>query len=660
MDNRSVAVLKGLALDIIQNAKAGHPGSCLSSAPILYTLFAKHLKVNPKNPDWINRDRFVLSSGHTSPLLYSMLFLCGYQLSVEDLRNFRKFNSDTPSYPDIKTLGVEVTTGMHAQGFATSVGIALAEKIYEQKYNKKPKNMFDKKTKPLFDYYTYVLASDADMMEGISYEAASFASHLKLNKLIVLYDSNKMTMDGSTDLAFSENVVSRFSSMGWDTQIVKNGNSISDINKAITKAKKSKMPSLIQINTKIGDGSLLEGTNKIHFGELTKDDYEGLKKKLKVEGMPFLPDKEPTDHIRNQVLKRAEIEVNNYDKIYSEYRQELDQNQIAQIENIPFNNLYLDLSKLNLQINPELKGTLRDSNSKILNVIGNNFYNIIGLSDDTVGSTKAYLIDKGDITSTDFSGRNIRFGLRENLMSAVSNGLAISGFRPVVSTYLANSDYMIPSVRNTALMNLPVTYIFTHDSITTGQDGPSKQPIEQLAHFRAMPNINVYRPADIKEIIGTWQCIMQDKQPSIITFARTEVKPQKGTNAVNVSKGAYIESEASGHIDAVIIATGAEVQVANSIQERLKHDGINIRVVSMPCMEKFLQQSDGYKSDLFPYDAEVFVIEYASSLGWEKFVVDSDHLFTVDKFGVSASKEDSLKYQGVDIDTIIEKIKNIL
>ena len=245
-------------------------------------------------------------------------------------------------------------------------------------------------------------------------------------------------------------------------------------------------------------------------------------------------------------------------------------------------------------------------------------------------------------------------------MGAVMNGLALSGFRPFASTYLASSDYMTTSIRNTALMNLPVTYIFTHDSITTGQDGPAKAPIEQIAHFRAMPNINVYRPADIKEIIGTWQCIMQDKKPSIITFARTEVKPQIGTNALGVSKGAYIESETQGHIDAVLIATGAEVQVANSIQERLKKDSINVRVVSMPCMEKFLQQSDGYKSDLFPYDAEVFVIEYEASLGWEKFVIDSDHLFTVDKFAVSASKDDSLKYAGVDIDTIIEKIKNIL
>ena len=660
MDNRSIAVLKNLAIDIIQNAKAGHPGTVLSSAPILYTLFTKHLKVDPKNPNWINRDRFVLSNGHAAPLLYSMLFLSGYQISVDDLRNFRKFNSNTPSYPEIKTLGIDVTTGMHAQGLATSVGLALAERIYAEKYNKKQKNIIDKKPKELFNYYTYVLASDADMMEGISYEAASFAYNLNLSKLIVLYDSNKVTMEGDTKITFSEDVPARFSALGWHVQTVKNGNSVKEISSAILKAKKSNRPSLIQINTKIGDGSIYEGTNKIHFGELTKEDYENIRKKLKITSMPFLPDKEPSDNIRNPILQRGTLEYSNWEKTYELYKQELDNSLLEEIENIQFNNAYYNLENIDIKIQYDLKETLRDSNSKIMNIIGNNFYNFIGGSCDTYTSTKTYLEGKGDIAYNNFLGKNIHFGLRENLMGAVLNGLALSGFRPFGSTYLASSDYMIPSIRMSALMDLPVTYIFTHDSITTGTDGPARQPIEQLSHFRAMPNLNVYRPADIKEIIGTWKCIMEDKKPSIISFARTEVKPQNGTSIINVSKGAYIESEAQGHIDAVIIATGAEVQVANSIQERLKQDGINVRIVSMPCMEKFLAQSEGYKSDLFPYDAQVFVIEYASSLGWEKFVVDSDHLFTVDKFGVSSSKEDILKYANVDIDTIITKIKNIL
>ena len=660
MDNKSVATLKGLALDIIQNAKGGCPGIVLSSAPIIYTLFTKHLKIQPKNPDWVNRDRFVLSSGEAAPLLYAMLFLSGFQLSVEDLKKYRTLNSNTPSNPEIKTIGVDMTTGMQAQGFATAVGFALSEKIYSEKFNKKLKNAFDNKTKPLVDYYTYVLASSEDMMEGLSYEAASFASHLGLGKLIVLYDANNVTMDGENKISFSENVISRFSALGWHTQIVKNGNSIDDIDKAIIRAKKSKMPSLIQINTKFADGSVYEGTNKVYYGELAKEDYDSIKKKLKIEGMPFLTDKEPTDFMRNSVLKRGDTEYSNWEKIYSEYKQEFDNNKIMEYENIPFNNLFLDLTKLDIEINQNVKEPLRDINSKIMNIIANNYFNIIGGSAGNVLYTKTYLEGKGDITSTDFKGQNIHFGLRENLMGAVMNGLAISGFRPFASTFLSSSDYMIPSIRMSALMNIPTTYIFTHDSITTGAEGPTKQPIEHLAHFRAMPNINVYRPADIKEIIGTWKCIMEDKKPSIISLARTEVKTQSGTNIVNVSKGGYIESDCEGKIDAVLIATGAEVQVANSIQERLKHENINIRVISMPCMEKFLEQSDGYKSELFPYDAEVFVIEYGSSLGWEKFVIDSEHLFTIDKFGNSASKDELLKYYQLDIDTIIDKIKKLL
>ena len=660
MDGKSVATLKGLALDIIQNAKGGHPGTVLSSAPILYTLFTKHLIVQPKNPNWINRDRFVLSNAHASPLLYAMMFLSDYQISIDDLKNFRKYDSKTPAYPDINTLGIEVTTGMQAEGLATAVGLALAERIYETRYNKKPKNAFDTKTKKLFNYNVYVLAGDADMMEGLSYEAASFAGHLSLGNLIVLYDANQSTMDGETNKVFSENVTSRFSALGWDTQIVKNGNSISEIDNAIKKAKSSKKPSLIQINTKIGDGSLFEGTNKIHFGELTKEDYEQLKRKLKVDSMPFILNKEATDNIRLPILKRSEIESSNFEKIYADYKTELDQSKVAEIENIALNNLYLDLTKIDLNVSSEQKETLRDINAKIMNIISDNYYNIIGGSSDNVTSTKTYLNEKGVITSSNFDGKNIMFGARENLMGAVCNGLALSGFRPFASTYLASSDYMIPSIRATALMNLPVTYIFTHDSITTGVDGPSRQPVEQLAHFRAMPNINVYRPADINEIVGAWQCIMEDKKPSIITYARTEVKTQQNTSVMGVKKGAYIISEATGHIDAVIIATGAEVHLARSIQEKLKVENINVRIVSMPCMEKYELQDEGYKSKLFPYDAEVFVIEYGSSLGWEKFVIDSDHLFTVDKFGVSASKEDTIKHAGLDVDTIIARIKKIL
>lgn len=661
MDNRSLAVLKGLALDIIQNAKGGHPGSTLSAAPIIYTLYTKHMKVNPSIYDWINRDRFVLSAGHASALLYATLFLSGYQYNVEDLKNYRRLNSKTPSHPEIGTIGVDASTGMLGEGFATAVGIALGEKILEEKFNKKPKNSFDKKTKKIIDYYTYVLASDGDLMEGISYEAASFAGNLKLNKLIVLYDANKSTMDTNTNKNFTENISYRFMSQGWHVEIVKNGKSIQEIDKAITKAKKNtNNPSLIIVNTTIGEGSRLEGTPKIHSGELTKEDYEQLKRGLGVEGLPFTILKEPAENIRNQVVQRGSSKYEEWENIVNEYKKEMNTDKYIEFQNLPYNNIDLDLTKIDFGINYDLKESLRESNSKVMNIITNSMWNFIGGTADVATSTKTYLNEKGDISFNDFSGKNILYGVRENTMGAISNGLAISGFRPFASTFMAFSDYMKPSIRMSALMDLPVTYIFTHDSITVGADGPTHQPVEQLATLRATPNLYVYRPADIVEIIGVWNCILKDKKPAVISLAKTEVKTQGGTNMFSVAKGAYIESDTDDIIKVVIIATGAEVQVANSIKERLKTDGIGVRVISMPCVEKFLEQTDSYKEDLFPVGAKIFVLEYESSFGWEKFVSSTDYLLTVNEFGKSASKEEILKYYKLDIDSIIERIKSLI
>ncbi len=660
MDNKSISVLKGLTIDIIQNSNLDFLPINLSSAPILYTIYTKHIRVHPLNPNWINRDRFVLSSSKASALLYAQLFLSGYQIGIDDLKNYGKLDSKTPITPQISTIGVDVSTGLPGEGFATSVGIALAEKIYEQKYNKKPKNKFDKKVKPLFNYYTYVLLSYEDLMQGVSYEAASFAGDLKLEKLIAFYDYNKSELE-CLNKNFNESISSRFSSMGWDVHIVKDGSSVSQINKEIVKAKKSNLPSLIIVNTKIEEASSLSDKNKIYNGKLTNDDYQQLKKVLNAEGLPFTVSKEPAENIRNQLVQRGTREYELYESIYNEYKGSMNQSEILEVENILFNNLMVDLTKVNININNEQKELLRDSNEKVINVISNNLYNFVGGTSDLTKSTKTYLEGKENITKDNFLGKNILYGSRENAMGAISNGLALSGFRPFASTFLTFSDYMDTSIRMSALMNLPVTYIFTHDSITVGYVGPIYQPIEQLASFRAMPNINVYRPADIKEIMGSWQCIMQDKTPSIISLAKTEVKPQNGTNMLSVAKGAYIVSgNEDDRIDAVIIATGAEVQLANSIRERLKHEGKEIRVVSMPCMEKYYEQSEGYKMSLFPENAKIFVLEYGSSFGWEKFVESSDYLFTIDSFGKSASKEDVVKYCEVDIETIIERIKSLI
>lgn len=660
VDNRSIDILKGLTIDIVQNAHGGHLGIGLGAAPIMFTLFTKHLKVNPSMPDWINRDRFVMSAGHGSALLYATLFLSGYQLTIDDLKNYRRINSKTPGHPEFTTLGVDFTTGALGEGFAGAVGIALAEKIYEEKFNKKSQKMFQKTPMPLVDYYTYVLASDGDLMEGISYEAASFAGNYNLGKLIVLYDSNKVSMDSGTDLTFNEDVLLRFASMGWDTYYVKNGNSVSEIDKAIKKAKKTNKPSIIKINTTIGNGLKTQGTNKAHSGELDKDDYEAIRAHLKLDGLPFTLIKEPAENIRNQVVNRGLNEYDAWEKIYSEYKKDMTQEKIVEFENILYNRANFDLTTLNIEIDYDKKELLRESNSKIMNLIPMGVSNFIGGSADVVTSTKTYLNGRDNLTSKNYLGKNIYFGVRENAMGAILNGLAVSGFRPFGSTFLSFSDYMKPSIRMSALMNLPVTYIFTHDSITVGFDGPTHQPVEQLASLRSIPNLYVYRPADIKEIIGTWNNIIKDGKPAVISLARTEVKPQENTRSTMIGKGAYIVSEPENKIDAVLIATGAEVQVAISIKERLKDENINIRVVSMPCMEKFDEQSDGYKAELFPQGAKIFVLEYGSSFGWEKFVASSDYLFTVDKFGKSGSKDEVLNYLEVNLDNIVERIKKLI
>ena len=662
MDQKAINVIRNLALDIMQNAGAGHPGITMSSAPILYTLFTKNLNVNPAVTDWINRDRFIMSAGHGSELLYATMFLCGYSLMLDDLKKYRKYDSKTPGHPTMGiTPGVDLTTGLSGEGLATAVGIALAEKIYENKYNYKSKGLFDKvKLSKLFDYYTYVLVGDGDLMEGVSYEAASFAGTYGLSKLIVLYDSNKISVDGNISKTFNEDVLSRFSALGWDTQLVKNGNSVGEIDKAIKKAKQTSKPSIIKIDTILGDGLKNQGDSILHNKPLSKEVLSEYKEKIGAGQIPFTVLKEPASYIREQVVNKGIKSYDNWRKIYEEYKKVLEPIKIKEIENININNFSFDMSKLDLPIDYENKENLRDSNQRIMNIVASNIYNFIGGSADLTRSTRVYLDNQGDLSATNLTGRNISFGVREHLMGAVLNGLAISGFRPFGSTYMAFSDYLKPSIRMSALMNLPVTYILTHDSITIGSEGPTHQPIEQLSTLRAIPNLYVFRPGDIKETLGVWNIIVNNRIPAVISLPKTEIKAEQGTSVTEVIKGAYIAGREQAIVNAVIIATGAEVQVAKSIQVKLLHEGIDLRVVSMPCMELFNAQPESYKNELFPEGVPIFVIEFGSSFGWEKFVPSSDYLFTIDRFGISASKEDVLKYCGLDLDIIVEKMKSLL
>ena len=660
MDQRAIDVIRNLALDMIVNTGTGHPGTAMSSAPILYTLFTKFLNVNPATSDWINRDRFILSSQNSIEALYATMFLSGYPFMIDDLKAYRKFNSKLPGTPTLGTTGIDISTGFPSEGFASATGIALAEKIFEEKYNYKSKGLFDKEKHPkLFDYYTYVLIDDEEIMDGVNYEAASFAGAYGLNKLIVIWNTSGMTKDGPISRSFYDDTLSRFSSLGWDTKIVKNGNSVVELTNAIKKAKHTFTPTLIMVKTILGDGLRNQGTNLVYGDTIAKSDVDEYKKKIGAGNIPFTVLKEPASYIRDQVVNRGNKIYDNWKKIYDEYRSVLNEEQFREIGNIE-NRVYFDLSKIDFQIDYENKELLRDSNHKVMNIIADNVYNFIGGSANLSESTRTYLDNKGDLTSKNLYGKNIMFGGRNALMGSTANGLALSGYRPFVATHLAYSSKLLPSIKMTSLMNLPVTYIFTHDSITAGNDGPVNQPINELATLRSIPNLFVFRPADIKEIIGTWDIILNNKIPAVISLPKTEIKAEQGTNPAGVVKGAYIAGKEKVTPRLVILATGSEVQVAKSIQVKLLSEGIDSRVVSMPCMELYNLQTEEYKQSLFPKNVPIFVLEYGSSFGFEKFVPSSNYLFNINKFGISASKEDVLKYMNLDLNSIVEKIKSLL
>lgn len=652
-----VSNIKGLALDMINKAGSGHPGIVLSSAPIMYTLFAHHLNVNLNDINWVNRDRFVMSAGHGSALLYATMFMAGYPLSIEDLKNFRRAGSKTPGHPEYGvTPGVDASTGPLGQGIAMAVGMALAGKINESKYLTKPSNRFDKNVK-VFDHNVYVLCGDGDLMEGISSEAASLAGTLELNNLIVLYDSNRICLDGTTDHTFTENVRSRFESFGWNTIYVKDGESISDIDKAISTAKRSSKPTLIEIRTIIGKDSLLENSNEVHGKPLTNEDLIQLKRKLNLSDEPFAY----SDFLRSEMIKR----VNNhsskkYDEWASEYK-EIKDMAIYDFEYIFGRNNVIDLAKHNFNFGNDYKEELRNTNQEIMSVIANNLPNFIGGSADLASSTKVYLRDKKDISKDDYTGSNIWYGVREHAMGAIMNGLALSNFKTYGSTFLSFADYVKPAMRMSALMHLDPTYIFTHDSVSLGSDGPTHQPIEQLAMLRAMPNMNVFRPADANEIVGTWNYILNHNgTPSTIALSKNKVG-LLNTQPNNVFYGGYIIKKEEKQLHGVIIATGTEVHTAILLADNLKEsEGLDLRVVSMPCMELFLKQSDEYQKSVLPKGIRTIVIEAGSSFGWHQFVYNSSYLITIDNFGISGSKDEVLKYCQFDFESIKERIIDLL
>ena len=646
IEEKIIGEIKSLGLDMIEEAGSGHPGIVLGAAPILYTLYLNHLRFDASNPNFYNRDRFIMSAGHGSSLLYSILYFAGYDLSLDDLKAFRRLNSKTPGHPEYrKTPGVEMTTGPLGQGFATAVGYAIAEKHTEALINKKEK---------VIDYNIYCLCGDGDLMEGVSYEAASLAGSLKLDNLIVLYDSNKITMDGKIDNVFDEDITKRFESMNWT--VLTTSDEPQDIDDAIIKAKEADKPTIIQVATTIGKDSSLADSNKSHSGCFDKEEISKIKTTLGVRDIPFTISNEAVEEFRSYIKERNKDLVTNFDEI----KEMLDEEEKSILNKLINPDKSIKLTTLDYTKPDDNEELLRISANKVLNSYSLISPLIIGGNADTSSSTKIYLNELAPFTKDNYIGRNINFGVREHAMASIANGLALAGYRPFVSTFLSFSDYLKPALRLTALMDLPVTYIFTHDSISIGQDGPTHQPVEQLVSLRAIPNMEVFRPADSNEVIGSFKTIYENNSPSSLIIGRGSIKILESTSISATSKGGYIVHNEERKLDGVIIATGEEVTLALEVMQLLKEKGYDLRVVSMPSIERYNNLTKEEKEELLPLGVKKFVIEKGSSYSWYSFVYKDSYLFTLDKFGASGKTEEVNSFYGFTKEEISLKIEALL
>lgn len=646
IEEKIIGEIKSLGLDMIEEAGSGHPGIVLGAAPILYTLYLNHLRFDASNPNFYNRDRFIMSAGHGSSLLYSILYFAGYDLSLDDLKAFRRLNSKTPGHPEYKkTPGVEMTTGPLGQGFATAVGYAIAEKHTEALINKKEK---------VIDYNIYCLCGDGDLMEGVSYEAASLAGSLKLDNLIVLYDSNKTTMDGKIDNVFDEDITKRFESMNWT--VLTTSDEPQDIDDAIIKAKEADKPTIIQVTTTIGKDSSLADSNKSHSGCFDKEEISKIKTTLGVRDIPFTISNEAVEEFRSYIKERNKDLVTNFDEI----KETLDEEEMSILNKLINPDKSIKLTTLDYTKPDDNEELLRISANKVLNSYSLISPLIIGGNADTSSSTKIYLNELTSFTKDNYIGRNINFGVREHAMASIANGLALAGYRPFVSTFLSFSDYLKPALRLTALMDLPVTYIFTHDSISIGQDGPTHQPVEQLISLRAIPNMEVFRPADSNEVIGSFKTIYENNSPSSLIIGRDSIKILESTSISATSKGGYIVHNEERKLDGVIIATGEEVTLALDVMQLLKEKGYDLRVVSMPSIERYNNLTKEEKEELLPLGVKKFVIEKGSSYSWYSFVYKDSYLFTLDKFGASGKTEEVNSFYGFTKEEISLKIEALL
>ena len=649
--NQLANAVRFLSIDAVQKANSGHPGMPMGMADVATVLFKYHLKFNPLNPSWANRDRFILSAGHGSMLLYSLLYLTGYKnFSINDLKNFRQLNSICAGHPEYKkNTGIETTTGPLGQGLGNSVGLAIGEEIFRKKFGSK-----------FINHKTYVIASDGDLMEGISHEAMSLAGHLKLKNLIVFFDNNKISIDGATSLSVSDNYKKRFEAYGWNFLEV-NGHNHKQISTAINKASKSNKPTIISCKTIIGFGSPNKsGKASSHGSPLGDDEIALVRKKLKWNASPFEIPKDILDEWRNIGKKGTNLE-NNWNKLLSK-NSKVKNNLEAMLSNKNLNNLdKLISAEKNKYFNEKPAKATRECSSMTIESITPSLSELVGGSADLSGSNNTKTKNSKVISAKDFNGNYIHYGIREHGMAAAMNGLALyGGIIPYGGTFLIFSDYCKPSIRLSALMGLKVIYIFSHDSIGLGEDGPTHQPIEQLAGLRAIPNLNVFRPADINETLECWQIALKSKKtPSAIVLSRQKL-PYVNPSFTKENKcelGAYVVNATSQNNKITLVASGSEVEIALEAQKKLKESNIDSKVVSMPCQELFDQQNNQFKNEIIQKDIPVITIEAGSVMGWEKY---SKNNMGINSFGESGPYKEVYEHFDLTSDKIVALTKKLV
>ena len=644
IDKLSIATIRSLAIDTINKAKSGHPGMALGSAPIAYTLFTRHLNATPKDSLWFNRDRFVLSAGHASALLYTMLHLCGYRVTMDDLKSFRQLDSKTPGHPEYGwTDGVDATSGPLGQGISQAVGMAIAETMMNSMYP------------TACDHYTYALCGDGCLQEGISQEAISLAGHLNLKKLILFYDANGITLDGGLGLSFSEDVKARFVASGWNVLEVEDGNDVDAIDAAIVKAKKADKPTMIMVHTVIGFGSAKQGTNKVHGNPLGEEDGKAAKLSYGFDHDNFYVPAEVYDHFKNTFGARG-------DNAYAEWVKAMEAWKVVNPEDAAKFADSLKDKKYDVEYPAFEAGSqtsTRVASGKALNFFMNKLSNLFGGSADVAGSVMTKLDNGSNYFVDNRAGHNMNWGIREFAMASAQNGMLLhGGVRSYVGCFFVFSDYMKPAIRMAALSHLPAIYLFSHDSIAVGEDGPTHEPIEQMAMLRSIPNVDTIRPCDERETYAAWNAALDSKtRPTALILSRQNLPLLDGSSKEGVYKGAYVISKEAKKADYILVATGSEVSLAVEAQKLLAADGIDVRVVSMPCWSYFDAQDKDYKNSVLSLDREKIVsIEMLSSFGWDKYA--ANHL-SIDSFGKSAPAKDVINAFGFTADKVAAFVKNL-